>query len=428
MGDVTIPYYTTRQRPGRPKWGYWAPCLARRDKRTGKIAPTLMAKLGFQIIDCGEDGPRAWAIAESWNTKWKQARADHLAGKAVTAPRNIEPVYRPNSLGEGFARFRATGAWLAKAPRTRENWMRGWKYIAPMFGNVDPRTVALEHVDFWYSGDPLDPREKGILQLNGVSEAYLAMKIWRAIFAVLATINRADGERYCVGKDPSLGIRRQTPKKRSAIWVYDEARHLVKVSWRMGFKGLAAALAVSWDTQFSPVDVRSVTKAKLAPEAQGSIFSLSRTKTGKSAIGTLSYKAERVLLRYMASLPFDLHPDMPIFHTRGAGPGPQGGRPRAPAPYTKDTLSKDFRIVREVAFPGDKRRISDFRRSGAIEATAGKVDPAALAAKMANSIDTNRDLQATYQPNHRAVVRLADEARARGRVVMREGNASGPKK
>jgi len=33
---------------------------------------------------------------------------------------------------------------------------------------------------------------------------------------------------------------------------------------------------------------------------------------------------------------------------------------------------------------------------------------------MANSIDTNRSLQQTYQPNTVAVVRLADEARARG--------------
>ncbi|MGB8400670.1 hypothetical protein [Bradyrhizobium sp.] len=77
---------------------------------------------------------------------------------------------------------------------------------------------------------------------------------------------------------------------------------------------------------------------------------------------------------------------------------------------------------------GDKRTVMDFRRSGAVEATAGQVGPAALAGKMANAIDTNRDLQATYQPNHKAVVRLADEARARGRTLMREANASGPKK
>lgn len=414
MGDVKIRYYTTHggDRPGSRKWGYWAPCLKRRSKISGKIEPTLMAQLGFRHVDCGEDGPLAWARAESWNKKWDEAYAAHRAGAAPVHPAKVKRGYPSGSLGEAFAKFRTLETWAKKAPRTREGWQRGWKYIDPVFGDVDPGTIALEDLDGWYAA---------LLQTTTVGEAYLAMKIWRALWKVAGSLKKASGERYCDSKnDPSLGIRRETPKKRSAIWVYDETRRLVKRAWRMGYKGLAAALATSWDTQFSPVDVRSVTKAKLSPAAQGSIFSLSRAKTGKSAIGTLSYKAERVLLAYMASLPFELHPDMPIFHTRGAGTGAHGGRPQPPAPYTKDTLSKDFREVRKAEFPGDKRTIMDFRRSGAIEATAGQVDPAALAGKMANSIDTNRELQATYKPNHTAVVRLADEARARGRSLMRD--------
>lgn len=430
VGKVEIPYYTTRQRPGRPVWGYWAPCLARRNPKTGKIEKTLMAKLGFKLVDCGEDGPRAWAIAESWNRKWQHARAEHRAGKAVVAPGKIERVYPRNSLGEGFARFRATGEWHKKAPRTREGWMRGWRYIEPVFGDVDPRTVALEDLDLWYNGDPLDAQIAGLVDPPpagaGVSEAYLAMKYWRAIYAVLLTINRDDGQRYVIGNDPSLGIRRKEPKKREAIWVYDEARQLVKTSWKMGFKGLAAALATSWDTMMSPVDVRSLSLSQLTPDPRGPLFSLARAKTGKAAIGTLGRKAERILAAYIDGLPFTLMPDVPIFHTRGGQPGPKGGRPRPPRPYTKDTLSKDFRIVRDALFKGDTRKVMDFRRSGAVEATAGQVDQNALAGKMANSIDSNRNLQATYQPNVVAVVRLADEARARGRTVIR--NATGPKK
>jgi hypothetical protein len=42
----------------------------------------------------------------------------------------------------------------------------------------------------------------------------------------------------------------------------------------------------------------------------------------------------------------------------------------------------------------------DFRRSGAVEATAGKVDPTALASKMANTIDQSKELQAAYLPVH----------------------------
>ena len=426
MGDVNIRYYTTRQRTGCPKWGYWAPCLKRRNKKTGKIEPTLMAQLGFQLIDCGMDGPRAWAIAESWNRKWDEAFAAHTSGAPIDS-HNPRRVYPSDSLGEAFCKFRATKTWDKKKPRTREDWERGWRHIDPVFGDVDPATVALDDLDAWYAA---------LLETVGVREAHRAMKIWRALYNVATTLDRADGARYVTRRDPSLGIRRETPVPRSAIWIYDEARTLVKCAWRMGYKGLAAALAVSWDTMLSPVDVRGLTTGQLSPDPRGPLFQLARAKTGRPAIATLGHKAERILAAYIAGLPARLHPDMPIFHTRGgvpvsrpggAGKGGNrgGGVPARPRPYTKDKLSADFRVVREAVFPGDTRTIMDFRRSGAVEATAGAVDPAALAGKMANSIDSNRELQATYQPHNATLVRLADEARSRGRTLMR---TTGPKK
>ncbi len=60
------------------------------------------------------------------------------------------------------------------------------------------------------------------------------------------------------------------------------------------------------------------------------------------------------------------------------------------------------------------------RRSGAVEANAGEVDPLALADKMANSIDSSGKLQDTYLPRRVAVVRRADAARQRGRQALRE--------
>ena len=85
--------------------------------------------------------------------------------------------------------------------------------------------------------------------------------------------------------------------------------------------------------------------------------------------------------------------------------------------------------MRAAEFPGDKRQVMDFRRSGAVEAEAGEVDPGALAKKMANTIDTNRDLQSTYLPQNATLVRLADHARGRGRSRMRgnAGSTKGPK-
>ena len=64
------------------------------------------------------------------------------------------------------------------------------------------------------------------------------------------------------------------------------------------------------------------------------------------------------------------------------------------------------------------RRVVDFRRSGAMEARAGKVDLGHLQSKMANTIASNSELQDTYLPNEATAVREADAARERGRVIM----------
>jgi hypothetical protein len=84
------------------------------------------------------------------------------------------------------------------------------------------------------------------------------------------------------------------------------------------------------------------------------------------------------------------------------------------------SLDAQFRLVRDVEFPGEKRRLMDMRRSGAVEAEAGDVAPLALASKMANSIDVSAKLQDTYLPRRVAVIRQADDARRRGRRALRE--------
>jgi hypothetical protein len=434
VGDVKIRYYVTR---GGGKWAYWAPCLERRDKKTGKIEPTLMARLGFKLIDLGRAGPQAWAAAENWNRKWDAALNEHRSGRSVdgiadetaaeTRDRRRElRVYPQNSVGEGFARYRKTNDWRkTKKPRTREDWWRGWDLMEPVFGDVDPRTISLEDVDLWYGGDPNDAAVQGLLQTVGVREAHRAMKIWRALWPKLASIKRDDGERYVDGTDPSLGIRRTTPTPRSAFWFEGEAVILAKQAWRMEYYGLAAAMAVAWDTMLSPVDVRGLMLPQLRHDGEGSVFDLARAKTGKAAIGSLSRRAERILNAYLATLPRvpKLRNDEPIFRTRGHRPTVKGGKPRPPVPYTADTLGDDFRDVREAVFPGDTRTISDFRRSGSIEVDAGGADRKVLATKMANTIDKSPALQATYLPQvlppDTSVVRLADAARLHGRARLR---------
>jgi len=436
VGKVKVRYYVTRK-GGR--LGYWSPCLARPNPKTGKFEPTLMAKLGFKEIACGADGPAAWAIAESWNAKWDAARAQFKAGTSVENIDTRERVFPPNSVGEAFGRYRATYPWRAKKPRTQEDWWRAWEYIEPVFGDTDPRSVDLAAIGVWYGGDPKREDVKGMLIELGVREAHRAVKIWRALWVAMGAIKRDDGEYYVTGKDPSLGMTVINPKGRTAIWVEGEAVRLIKNAIRMRFIGLAAALAVAWDSQFSPVDVRTLTKAQLLGDAEGPFFSKDRTKTGSPGIGTLSKRTQRLLAAYMATLPPNLLPSAPIFYTRGGAPVSRpgrkgewggnhgGGRPRPPVPYTADTFGDDFREVREATFPGDTRKLMDFRRSGAVEALAGEVDPGALAGKMANTIDQSRELQRTYLPHQAAVVRMADAARLKGRARLRGGNGSGSK-
>jgi hypothetical protein len=420
VGNVKIRYYVTRKawKGSRATWGYWVP--------TKK-----MKAAGFTIVICGEDGPQAWSLAQRMNARWDAFRRGErdLPKEAGVPEKFAGRVYLPGSLGEGFARYRKTSAWItAKKPRTKEEWWRVWDEIEPVFGSVDPWTVTMEELDAWYAGAPDDPAIKGLLERLGVREAERVMRIWRALWRAIGSLTRDDGKRYCPrDEDPSLSIRVKSPQKRSVIWYEGEAVRLVKAAVRMKYLGLAAALAVSWDTMLSPVDVRTLTTEQLTADGEGPLFSVARAKTGKAAIGTLSKRTWRLLAEYTKTLPPNLLPTAPIFYTRGGKAGPKGGRPRQPAPYTKDTFGDDFRVVRAALFPGDTRQIADFRRSGGVEAVAGNVDLGALAGKMANSIDQSRELQETYLPHQAAVVRLADAARGRGRNVLRRGNGTGPK-
>ena len=375
MGRVAIKYYVVRH--GR---GYWQPTRA-------------MRAAGFACIACGPDGPNAWRKAVECNEGWQKYRR----GQEADAPK----VWPRGSIGEAWERYRRTTVWAGKAPRTREDWDRAWRWIAPVFGDVAPRTVSLEHVAGLRAAvaAKVSPRE-----------AHRVVKIWRALWRVMAAMT------YCQrDADPSLGMRNPAAAGRNAVWSEGEVVRLVKAAWRSGYKGLAALVAIAWDTQLSPVDARSLTLGQKRQDDRGVWFDLHRAKTGRAAIGTLGRRSQRLLEAYLEGLGATPTPDAPIFrHRRGRA-------------YSKDTLGDDFRTVRELVFPGDTRQLLDMRRSGAVEAAAGGADPLALSAKMANSIHAASDLQQTYLPARVATVREADDARLVGRTRLRRANKYGAK-
>jgi hypothetical protein len=360
-----------------------------------------MRALGFYSVPLGQDGPDAWARAEQWNDRWDKTRHGEAPSPAMVAADNLSPerseeltVYPPRALGEAFRRYRRTDEWSAKAPRTREDWWRGWKRVKPIFGDCDPRTVTLEDLSAW---------RKAIEETVSLREAHRCLKIWRALWKVAAALG------YCVrDADPSLGVRNRAAPGRSATWAEGEVARLYKRAFRDGYHGLAAVIAVAWTTQLSPGDVRALRASQLARNAAGAMFFTERGKTGTPVGGALSNRALAALEAYIAGLGAELHGEAYIFRNRSA------------VPYSSDTLGDDFRDIRRLVF-GDReqRTLADFRRSGAVEAIAGGANAEQLAHAMGNTLSASNALFATYVPVNQATLRTVLEARRRGRSKLR---------
>lgn len=376
--------------------GYWQP--------TRK-----MRALGFTPTACGPDGPSAWAKAEDLNKAWDARAAEAQRPAPIPEPER----WPAGSVGEAFDVYRGTVEWSKKALRTREDWERAWRYIGSTFGRVSPASVTMPAISLW---------RQSVEDDISLREAHRALKIWRALWKVMVAL------KYVTGEDPSLAVRNTEPKGRKETWSEGEAVRLVKRALRMGYSGLAAALACMWDGAVSPVDARSLTFGQLRRDAKGCWFELSRGKTGRDAVLTLSRRSARLLEWYMQSRFGDAEPmgGVKLFQTKGYAPAPgsKGGRPQKGAPYTRNSFSEDFRTVRTVEFPGDTRMMLDFRRSGSAEAVAGGVEGTALSAKLANSLSESKKLEQTYVPVQVEMVRRADAARLAGRKALR-GNKSG---
>jgi hypothetical protein len=391
MGKIKIPYYSAIA--GRR---YWRP------KRG-------MRALGFQIVRCGPDGPEAWAIADEWNKRWQAIRKgeapplvnlDQLSRDEAEAARR----YPPGSVGAAFQVYIRTPEWAARAPLTRDKiWWPAWHRIRDMWGDVAPDTIRFEMMSKWRAA---------LEKKHGRSVAHKTLRVWRTFWKIML------GMKIARTADPSTGIRNRAPAPRWQRWSEGEAVRLVKTAWRRGYGGLACIVAVAWDTQFSPVDVRTLAARHRNTIGGRLVFDRQtdgRAKTGRAAIGTLSTRTERLVAAYLRNMQIELHPDAILFRTR-SGNG-----------YRRDTLAHDFAAVRALVFPKDKRRLMDMRRSGVVEAIAGDAGPIGLAAKLANSIGRSNTLHKTYAPVDIEAVRNTDAARLRGRRRMRTENESGAK-
>ena len=363
MGTVRIRHY--RVRKGR---GYWEP--------TAK-----MKALGFRVSPLGPDGPEAWAKAERLNSEWDLARK---SGTPVA-------TYEHGTLGWLHQKYRTMDVWAKKEARTREEWDLAWRVIQPVFADVRADAIDFPACDAFYT-------ELG--RAFSLHKQHRVFKIFRALLEV------AIGFRL-IAANPTHKIANSAPKGRKAIWYEDEVATLRDRAWEMGYRGLAVAIAIAYDTQMAPVDVRQLTGSMRVTDGQGVYFETARAKTSRDVIATLSNDTVARIDAYIAGLGFSLPPDQPFIRNRSGHV------------YSKDTLGDDFRDVRGVVFPGDARRLMDLRRTGNVEAIAGGAEPAQLSAKLSNTLSQSNQIFDTYSPVQLATVRETDKARIEGRRRMR---------
>lgn len=321
-----------------------------------------MRAKGFRLVTLSaseiptvEDKRRAIEL----NTEWDAVRRGVANAAALTYP--------PGSVGDGYQRAMkmreaeraARGKKQSNEQASRDDWPRAWKWLEPLFGDVNPRTIRPEH---FISIDVKTGDVSGLIptveRAVSITERHRTIKVWRALWKKMAAM------RYCErDADPSLAFANSAPDPRQEIWQRHEVLRLVQCAWRNKYHGLAAVMAVAWDTMLSPIDVRRLVASQRARDGHGAVFFVDRAKTGRAAAGTLTRWSEAILEKYLVSLGADLHGNAPLFRNRSG------------LPYSKDTLGDDFREIRRIAFLGDNRQLADMRRSGAVEADAGGTTP-----------------------------------------------------
>jgi hypothetical protein len=101
-----------------------------------------------------------------------------------------------------------------KEQHSRDDWPRAWRWIEPLFGDVDPKTVQPELL--------IDPDLPGLRPMvaRNVSEtqAHRVIKVWRTLWQRAATFGYCDAAR-----DPSFVFANSAPAPRQAVWRKGEA-------------------------------------------------------------------------------------------------------------------------------------------------------------------------------------------------------------
>lgn len=376
MGLVTIPYYRIR----RNEMAYWEP------------TPRMKA-LGFSNVPLGKDGPEAWSKAHYWNAQYQKARKLAKA-QGIEAVVKTACPYGNGTLGALYWHFTRSEAFSRKSRAGKDDYHRAWRYLKPAFADTFITQIS--------EGD-CERFQIRMEQNHSGYERYRTMQVFRKLMKECV-------KRQWVKYNPATSLPNPMPRGRSAFWLAEEIAAHITDAHQAGYTGLSVGLRIMWDTLVSPVDVRTLRLGQL----DGDLMFNAREKTRATAIFTLSPGTIAAIEAYKRSLDFEIMPDAHLIRMRS-------GR----IYKSKDSFSKDFRAVRDISFKGDTRRMADYRRSGNWEAALGGASKADRAAMLANTLDKDAFLDATYTPINRVDSDKMYKKRTKGRSLLLEQKRSG---
>lgn len=379
-------------------------------RKRGKLfwQPTPeMRLLGFQSKPLGADTPEARDEARALARKWDEAKSK----------RGVVTNYPPGSLGAFYDRLKGNGArpsiwWNKKSLRTREDYERAWKNIdawrpaanRPLLSHTLITSISTELCEqFFVYLDGTSAKDGK----PGVPGAVSPNERWRTIKGFKILLHEAVVRLKLGYESPAASLTNAQPAGRWQIWLGHEVDALALRAVQMQRIGLSLGIRSAWETLFSPVDVRTLSRSMLKRDGTGWYFHRERTKTTKEAFAAISDQLADDILAYVDSLGFALADNAPMFRQRDGH-----------AYRNKDTWSGDFRDVRDDLYPKDKRQFQDLRRSGNVEADIAGADKETMGELLANTLAKSKFLEETYTPPTVAKAREVALQRIQGRAKL----------
>lgn len=318
---------------------------------------------GFQAKPLGRVGPKAQGEADRLYRSW-------LAEREGQTPR---PSTFDGTLGGYFDLFRSTRSWEWKQPVTKNDYDRGWRYIGPRFGNMQLTEICVDDIEDFYDF---------LIKNTSENTRYRTLKVFRTLFLDANLRLRLNIP------SPVHAVPNPRPLGRSAIWLGSEIDQLIAAAERLGHPGMAIAIRIGWDTLLSPKDIWTLNWDDIKQDKDGPYITKIRAKTGRKTHVALSVSTHRALSTYAQSLESN-----PVNSLRVI-------RQRRGAPYAGCVpFGRDFRLVRNVLFPGDDRKFMDIRRSGNVEADVASADKATMGEILANGLAHSPYLDSIYTPS-----------------------------